>query len=398
MIYLDNAATTFTKPPQVARAVYEAFFKLGNAGRGAYSPTLEASRLLFDTRRKLAQLFGAPDPARIAFTMNVTEALNIAVSGLVRAPGTHAVCSECDHNSVLRPLYRRQEAGASLTILKADSLGKIRMQDLEADLAAWASAEERKPAASREPAAFSPPVVILGHVSNLTGNVIDLKEASRIVHRFDGILVADAAQSAGEIPIDVTQMGIDVLCFTGHKALFGPQGTGGIYVREGLKIPPLKVGGSGVQSYNRRHPSQMPAALEAGTQNAHGLAGLNAAVSFLLDTGVERIHEKTSGLAALFAEGVRSIPGITLYGDYDAPLRAPIVTLNIGSMDAGQVSDILWEDYEICTRAGAHCAPLMHKALGTAGRGAVRFSFSWFNTEEEVRTAVRAVREIARDA
>ena len=211
------------------------------------------------------------------------------------------------------------------------------------------------------------------------------------------LFVVDAAQSAGEIPIDVREMGIDVLCFTGHKAMMGPQGTGGIYVRPGLDIVPFKVGGSGVHSYDRHQPPLMPTLLEAGTLNGHGLAGLCAAAAFLLDTGVENIHEKVSSLAGGFARQVRDIPGIRLYGDYDAPLRAPLVTLNIGDMDSSLVSDILWDRYEICTRAGAHCAPLMHKALGTQDQGAVRFSFSWFNTDEEAAAAAAAVREIVRE-
>ena len=239
--------------------------------------------------------------------------------------------------------------------------------------------------------------VFLSHAGNLTGNVNDIARISSLVHRQGGLFVVDAAQSAGEIPIDVREMGIDVLCFTGHKAMMGPQGTGGIYVRPGLDIVPFKVGGSGVHSYDRHQPPLMPTLLEAGTLNGHGLAGLCAAAAFLLDTGVENIHEKVSSLAGGFARQVRDIPGIRLYGDYDAPLRAPLVTLNIGDMDSSLVSDILWDRYEICTRAGAHCAPLMHKALGTQDQGAVRFSFSWFNTDEEAAAAAAAVREIVRE-
>jgi len=398
MIYLDNAATSFVKPPQVAQAVYDSFSRIGNAGRGAHEPTLNASRMIFDTRKKLARLFNIPDLSRIAFTCNDTEALNIAVSGLVKAPGYGfpagcAVTSVCEHNSVLRPLFVKEDAGAHLSILSADEYGRISPGDLD-------SAMEKNDIYLRSVSGGSmiPQVVVLAQASNLTGNTIDLRLFSGIVHRHGGIFVADAAQSAGEIPIDVQDMGVDVLCFTGHKALLGPQGTGGIYVREGLELPAFKSGGSGVASYDRHQPPQMPTVLEAGTLNGHGLAGLNAAVSFLLETGVENIYRKDHRLAQMFADKLRNIPGIKLYGDLVAQLRAPIVTLNIAGLGSGEVSDLLWEEHGICTRSGAHCAPLMHKSLGTAEQGAVRFSFSYFNTEEEVSAAAEAVRKIAEDA
>ena len=239
--------------------------------------------------------------------------------------------------------------------------------------------------------------VVVTHASNLTGNVTDLAKIRAFTRSHDLLLILDASQTAGALSIDVEEMGIDVLCFTGHKGLLGPQGTGGIYVRDGIAPVPLKVGGSGVHSFEREHPADMPTALEAGTLNGHGIAGLNAALSFLKETGIEAIHQKEDGLARRFAKGVSKIPSVVVYGDLEADLRAPIVSLNIGEMDSAMVSDILWEDYEICVRAGAHCAPLMHEALGTVEQGAVRFSFSYFNTEEEVDAAIDAVGEIAEE-
>lgn len=378
MIYMDSSATSFLKPPQVAEAVCRAFQTVGNAGRGAHAATLGASRMIYDTREKLAGLFHIADPSRICFTCNATESLNIAVHGLI-CGGGHVITTACEHNSVLRPLYVKEQEGTSLSILPADEKGRIDYERLE-DL-------RRKDTKA----------VVITHASNLTGNVTDLFKISAFTRRYGLLLIVDASQTAGSIPIDVEEMGIDVLCFTGHKGLMGPQGTGGIYVRKGLSPRPLKVGGSGVHSFDKMHPADMPTALEAGTLNAHGIAGLNAAIDFINETGVGAIHEKEDALARRFIKGMADIPQVILYGDLEADLRAPIVSLNIGDLDSASVSDILWEDYEICVRAGAHCAPLMHHALGTVGQGAVRFSFSYFNTEDEVDTAIRAIREIAEE-
>lgn len=376
MIYLDNAATTFQKPPEVEKAVVEAMHTAGNAGRGAHGATLGASRLIYDTRVKLAELFGISDPLRIAFTSNATEALNIAILGLF-SPGDHVISTVCEHNSVLRPLYLIEKEGVEVSLLGADEKGRLDYDRME---------ELYQP---------NTKAVVITHASNLTGNVTDLERVGEFAQRHGLLLVVDASQTAGVLPIDVDKMGIDVLCFTGHKGLMGPQGTGGIYVREGICIRPLKVGGSGVHSYEKEHPPVMPTALEAGTLNSHGIAGLNAAVSCLLSVGVESIYERERALARRFAQGVREIRGVRLYGDYDSEKRVGIVTLNIGNTDSSTVSDWLWEDYEIAVRAGAHCAPLMHEALGTRTQGAVRFSFSHYNTEEEADAAVEAVRALA---
>lgn len=376
MIYLDSAATSFYKPEQVEQAVCRAFHTIGNAGRGAHAPTLEASRVLYRTRAKLAKLFHAEHASRIAFTANVTQALNLAIDGLIQA-GDHVVTTVCEHNSVLRPLYKKQKNGVFLTIVSADENGIIDPQDIQD--------------AMRE----NTRAIVIHHASNVTGNVVPIEKIAAIAHRAGALLIVDAAQTAGGIPIDVQAMGIDVLCFTGHKSLLGPQGTGGIYVREGLSIPSLLVGGSGVHSFDKHQPTDMPTALEAGTANGHGIAGLEAAVDFLLETGVETIHAREDALMRRFIAGVREIPLVKLYGDMDAPLRAPIVTLNLGTADAAVVSDVLWEDDEICVRAGAHCAPLMHQHLGTVEQGAVRFSFSYGNTEADIDRAIQAVRNIA---
>ena len=376
MIYLDSSATSFLKPPQVAEAVFRSFNTIGNAGRGAHAPTLNASRLIYDTREKLAALFGTPDPSRIAFTCNATEALNIAIHGAIH-PGEHVITTACEHNSVLRPLYLKEKEGTELTIIPADKKGRIRYDLLESSVKSNTSA------------------IVLTHASNLSGNVTDLAFVSNFAKKHGLLLIVDASQTAGSLPINVVKMGIDILCFTGHKGLFGPQGTGGLYVREGLTLSPLKSGGSGIHSFDRQHPTDMPTALEAGTLNGHGIAGLNAGLDYILSTGVKNIHANEISLARRFVNGISDISVLKLYGDIDAPLRTPIISLNIGNMSSASVSDILWEDYEICVRAGAHCAPLMHKTFGTEKQGAVRFSFSCFNTEAEIDTAIQAMHEIA---
>ena len=376
MIYLDSSATSFLKPPQVAEAVFRSFNTIGNAGRGAHAPTLNASRLIYDTREKLAALFGTPDPSRIAFTCNATEALNIAIHGAIH-PGEHVITTACEHNSVLRPLYLKEKEGTELTIIPADKKGRIRYDLLESSVKSNTSA------------------IVLTHASNLSGNVTDLAFVSNFAKKHGLLLIVDASQTAGSLPINVVKMGIDILCFTGHKGLFGPQGTGGLYVREGLTLSPLKSGGSGIHSFDRQHPTDMPTALEAGTLNGHGIAGLNAGLDYILSTGIKNIHAKEISLARRFVNGISDISDLKLYGDIDAPLRTPIISLNIGNMSSASVSDILWEDYEICVRAGAHCAPLIHKTFGTEKQGAVRFSFSCFNTEAEIDTAIRAMHEIA---
>lgn len=379
MIYLDNAATTLHKPLQVEQAMLDALRTAGNPGRGAHEPTLHASRLVYAARCAVAKLLNAPDPSCIAFTSNATQALNTALGGLFR-PGDHIITTVCEHNSVLRPLYHLRENGMSLSFTTADEKGRLQYDQWEGFLRPETRA-----------------LVVTG-ASNVTGNGTDLARAAEFAHRHGLLLIVDAAQTAGELPLDVQVLGIDVLCFTGHKALLGPQGTGGLYVRPGLSVRPLVVGGSGVHSFDEQHPAQMPTALEAGTLNVPGLAGLCAGVEWILAQGVETLARREQALTVLFYERIRDLPNVKIYGDPEMTPRAPIVSLNIGDEDSARIADILWEEYGICVRAGAHCAPLMHKALGTAEQGTVRFSFSHFNTEAEVLQAAAAVRELAQEA
>lgn len=378
MIYLDNAATTLQKPPEVGQAMLDALTHAGNPGRGAHEPTLHAARLVYAAREALARLFHAEGPDCIAFTANVTQALNTALCGLIH-PGDHVITTVSEHNSVLRPLYRLREQGVWLDFVGVDAAGRLRYEQFEQFL--WPTTK----------------AIVVTHASNVTGNLTDLTEISAFAKKHGLLLIVDAAQTAGARPIDVQALGVDVLCFTGHKALLGPQGTGGLYVRPGVSIAPLVVGGSGIHSFDERHPAQMPTALEAGTLNVPGIAGLCAGVQWLLEQDIESLHQKELVLARLFYENVRNVPGVRIYGDFTCADRAPIVSLNLGGENAARVADFLWEDYGICVRAGAHCAPLIHKAFGTVEQGMVRFSFSHQNTREEALLAAAAVCQLAEE-
>ena len=375
MIYLDNAATTMKKPQCVIDAVVAAMSHMGNAGRGATSAALDASRVIYDTREKLSDLFNLQNPSRVAFTSNSTESLNTAIKGILSS-GDHAITTALEHNSVLRPLYDLQAKGMELSIVDCDENGNIDYNDFEKLIK-----ENTK-------------AIVCTHASNLVGNVLDVKKIGSIAKKHNLIFIVDASQSAGVFPIDMQDMNIDILCFTGHKGLLGPQGTGGICVREGIDVRPLKVGGSGVNTFSKEQPVEMPTHLEAGTLNGHAIAGLNAALDYLKEEGIDNIQKREEELMFRFYNGIKDIKDIKIFGNFENK-RAAIVTFNVGDIDSAAFSDELSFAYDISTRAGAHCAPLMHKAMNTVEQGAVRFSFSHYNTEEEIDTAIKAVKEIA---
>ena len=376
MIYLDNAATTRPKPPGVAEAVTAAMMSWGNCGRGAHEEALASARAVFSVREKVAKLLGCKRADHVAFTPNSTQALNIAISGLL-GPEDHILSTDLEHNSVLRPLYRLRQQGAEVDFVHADPNGRLDYDAFEKLLRPNTKA------------------VVCTHASNLTGDMIDIGWVGEFCHQHGLLFILDASQTAGVFPIDMEQQHIDVVCFTGHKSLLGPQGTGGLCVREGLDIRPFAVGGTGVQSYLETQPTEYPTRLEAGTLNSHGLAGLNASLEFLMETGIDTIRAHEMALARRFYEAVREVPGVRVYGDFHKPERAPVVALNIGDYESGEVADELAERFGIATRPGAHCAPRMHRALGTTEQGAVRFSWSYFNTEEETDAAAEAVRTLA---
>ena len=375
MIYLDNAATTMKKPQCVIDAVVLAMTHMGNAGRGANEASLDASRIIYDTREKISNLFNLNNPSRVAFTCNSTESLNTAINGILTSDD-HAITTALEHNSVLRPLYDLEAQGMELSIVNCDENGNINYNDFEKLIQKNTKA------------------IVCTHASNLVGNVLDVKRIGEIAKKNNLVFIVDASQSAGVFQIDMEYMNIDVLCFTGHKGLLGPQGTGGICVREGVEIRPLKVGGSGVNTFSKKHPEAMPTILEAGTLNGHAIAGLNAALDYLKEEGIENIQKREEELMFRFYNGIKDIKDIKIYGNFENK-RAAIVAFNIGDIDSSAFSDELSFAYDISTRPGAHCAPLMHKAMNTVEQGAVRFSFSHYNTEEEIDIAINAVKEIA---
>lgn len=378
MIYLDNAATTMHKPQMVIDAVTQAMCSLGNAGRGATSGALDAARTIHACRAKLARLLDCPRADHVCFTPNSTAALNTAINGVV-CPGDRVVTTVLEHNSVLRPLNRlTTEQGVTVEHAGCDASGVLDYDELEQLVTPGTRA------------------VVVTHASNVTGNAVDIARVAAMAHAAGALVIVDASQSAGTAHIDMQAMGIDVVCFTGHKGLMGPQGTGGLAVAEGIDVAPWAMGGTGVHSFDALQPLEWPTRLEAGTLNGHGIAGLSAGLDFIeAQGGVEAIAAHELALADRFLAGVREIPGIKLYGAFDQPARSAIVSLNVGDIDSAEISDALMQGWGIATRPGAHCAPLMHRALGTERQGVVRFSFGYFNTTEEVDTAIDALCDLA---
>ena len=367
MIYLDNAATSLQKPKEVEEEMIRALHTMGNPGRGAHDATLQAGRCVYQVREQLAQLFNAESADGIAFTSNATEALNTAILGLFQK-GDHVITTVCEHNSVLRPLYRLQKQGVEVSFLSADEQGILDYDKL--------------PALIKE----NTKAVIVTHASNLTGNITDLECIKKEISHKDILLIVDASQTAGILTIDVQKMGIDVLCFTGHKGLMGPQGTGGLYVRHG---------GSGIHSFDHDHPKAMPEHLEAGTLNVHGIAGLGGALNYLSEIGTEAIIKKERSLIKRLEDQIHDLPNIHLYGNPDSNQRVGILSFNMGDEDSAYVADWLFEEKEIAVRSGAHCAPLMHETLGTKMQGAVRISVSHKNTEEEIDRTANAIKKLS---
>lgn len=378
MIYLDNAATTMHKPQTVIDAVTQAMCSLGNAGRGATSGALDAARTIHGCRTKLARFLGCPRADHVCFTPNSTAALNTVINGVVR-PGDRVVTTVLEHNSVLRPLNRLAvEQGVTVEYAGCDANGVLDYDELEQLVTPGTRA------------------VVVTHASNVTGNSVDVARVAAVAHAAGALVIVDASQSAGTAKIDMDTMGLDVVCFTGHKGLMGPQGTGGLAVAEGIDVAPWAMGGTGVHSFDALQPLEWPTRLEAGTLNVHGIAGLSAGLDFIeAQGGVEAIASSERALADRFLAGVREIPEIKLYGAFDQPTRSAIVSLNVGDIDSAEISDALMQGWGIATRPGAHCAPLMHRALGTERQGVVRFSFGYFNTDEEVDTAIDALRDLA---
>lgn len=388
IMYFDSAATSYYRPPQVADAVYQAVMTMGNASRGTHQAALDSARVIVKTRQMISELFDGDGADQTVFTANSTESLNMALKGLLN-PGDRVVTTVMEHNSVLRPLYELELQGVKVKRIACLGGGEKRKGILDMEALHSAVCPGVK-------------AVVCTHASNLTGNCLNIQKIGQWCREAGAVFIVDASQTAGGMPISMKESQIDILCFTGHKGLMGPQGTGGMCIRKGISLKPLITGGSGIETYSALHPKHMPAALEAGTLNSHGIAGLCAALCWIRDQGgAETIRQKEWELAREFYQRVKTIPQIRFYGDYasyekdsledNVHPRTAIVTVNIGDADSGEVSDWLAQEYNLFTRSGGHCAPLMHEALGTKEQGAVRFSFSCFNTREQVLAAAKAL-------
>ena len=376
MIYLNCAATAFKRPDCVVEAVSQGLCGVGSSGRGASATELASARVVFEAREALASILGFSHPDRICFTLNATQALNMAILGFVR-PYDHVVATDWDHNSVLRPLHRLEdEYNVSVDYVRADTSGNLIMEDFSRLI----SDDTR--------------LVCVTHQSNLTGNICDLKKIAQIVHEKGSYLLVDAAQSAGAMNIDMDEISIDILCFTGHKALFGPQGTGGIAVGPDIDIRTTFEGGTGILSFERRQPDIYPEHLEAGTLNTHGICGLCASARWILDKGLDTFMSHDAKLLEMFLDETQDIPGLERYGNFSAD-HGSILCVNLHDLPSSSLADKLSYEYGIATRPGAHCAPRMHYALGTQDKGAVRFSWNWFTDATDIHEASLALRQIA---
>ena len=377
MIYLDNAATTLHKPQQVIDAVVHAMQSMGNCARGTHEEALDAARTVYDARVRLASLFGCPRVDHVAFTANSTEALNIAINGLID-PGDHVISTDLEHNSVLRPLYRLEaEHGAELSFVPADKLGNVDYADFERLM---------KP---------NTRAVVCTNASNLTGTVLDIERIAKTAHSHGALVIVDASQTAGCWPIDMKKMGIDVLCFTGHKSLLGPTGTGGVYLNPAITPEPFMRGGTGSLSDLEEHPLFMPDVWEAGTGNPMGIAGLGAGVGFVLNKGVENIAREETTLNQYFMDAIKDHDMVKIYGPMDAKRKTAVTSININGMVCSTVGEQLNDACGIMVRTGLHCAPGAHRTLGTFPEGTVRFSFGNFSTKDQVDVAVQAILALA---
>jgi cysteine desulfurase/selenocysteine lyase len=383
VIYFDNAATSWPKPPGVVAAMTHFIEQIGaNPGRSAHRRSIEAARVVYAAREAAAALFNAPDPLRIVFGYNVTEALNLALRGLLR-PGDHVVTSGMEHNAVMRPLRALEREGVAVTVVPCRRTGELNI------------------AAIRDAVRSDTAMIALNHASNVTGTLIPIAEAGRIARKRGVLLLVDAAQTAGAYPVDVEADSIDLLAFTGHKSLLGPTGTGGLIVGERVdlaRFEPLKRGGTGSRSEREEQPDFLPDMFESGTPNAAGLAGLEAGIRWVAERGIDAIRAHEVALAGRLIAGLKAIPGVTVYGTGDAELQTATVSFNVAGAAPSEVGLRLDEDYGVLCRVGLHCAPAAHRTIGTYPDGTVRFGLSVFNTADEVDAALDAVREIAQDA
>jgi cysteine desulfurase family protein len=383
MIYLDNSATSWPKPPEVKEAMVKFMEEIGaNPGRSGHLLSIEAARILYETRESLATLFHVQDPSRIVFTLNATESLNLALKGLLKA-GDHVITSSMEHNSVMRPLRDLEKKGIELSVIPCSKEGFLDPQELE-----------RKTQSNTK-------MVVLNHASNVTGTLLPIREAGLVARKHNLLFLVDAAQTAGAYPIDMEKDKIDLLAFTGHKCLYGPQGTGGLVMGERVKereMIPLKQGGTGSRSEFEEQPDFLPDRFESGTPNGVGIAGLLAGIQFVLGKGVEQIRQHEIDLIEKLVERLRKIPQVKLYGPENKKDRIATLSFNLAQLSPSDVALRLEREFGILCRPGLHCAPAAHHTIGTFPEGTVRFGLSVFTTEDNIEAAIQAVTVISKQS
>ena len=379
MIYLDNAATTFPKPEAVYDSMMDCMKNYcANPGRAGHKLAMKAAREIYDTRENIAKLFNIDNPMNIVFTNNATDSLNLAIKGVV-STGDHIITTSMEHNSVIRPIKALEKLGIENTIVECDKEGFLDINNLEKAI---------KP---------NTRLIVTTHASNVCGTLIDIKAVSEVAKSNNILYLVDASQTAGVYNIDLKEVEADMVAAPGHKGLLGPQGTGILYIREGLNLDILKEGGTGSKSEDLFQPELLPDKYESGTHNTPGIVGLNEGIKFIFNEGIDKIKQHEEELCKYMLERLEEVPNIKIYGPKDASKRASVITINIGNMDSGEITFLLDSEYNIATRSGIHCAPLAHKTLGTLEQGAVRFSLGYFNTKEDIDKAIEALKEISKN-
>lgn len=376
MIYLDNAATSFPKPENVYKAVDKCLREYGaNPGRSGHKLALKAGRAIYETRELICDLLNINNPMQVIFTSNATDSLNLAIKGILKK-GDHVITSGMEHNSVIRPIKTLEEIGVENTVVGCHEDGLIKIDELKKSI--------KK----------NTKLIALAHASNVTGTIMPVEEIGKIAKENNILLMVDAAQTAGVYNIDVDKMNIDLLAFPGHKGLMGPQGTGVLYVREGIDLRQMKEGGTGSKSESLLQPQIIPDRYESGTPNTPGIVGMGAGIKFILDTGIDNIRRHEEELTAYMLSELKKIEKIKIYGTMDAKKQASVISINIGDLDSSEISYILDQAFDIAVRSGLHCAPLAHKSLGTFEQGTVRFSIGYFNKKKDIDDAVSALKKI----
>ncbi|MBI3813944.1 MAG: aminotransferase class V-fold PLP-dependent enzyme [Nitrospinae bacterium] len=375
-IYLDNAATSFPKPEAVYTAVNYTLQKYGSSpGRGGHKMSMQTDRIIFDVRERIASFFNIPSSSNVIFTFNVTMGINLALKGILKA-GDHVITSSMEHNSVMRPLKRLEKEGVAKTVVKCSKEGFLNPNDIEKEIKS------------------NTKLIVITHASNVVGTIMPIQDVGEIARKKGIVFLLDAAQSAGLLPIDVQKDNIDILACTGHKSLFGPQGTGFLYIKDGLDVEPLIEGGTGSNSESDEMPDFLPDKFQGGTLNTPGIAGLGAGIEFIQKEGLQKIRNKELHFAAEIMSEFKKIKGVKLYGSPNPAERVSVVSFNIGEKDPAEVGNILNEKYDIMSRVGLHCAPNAHRTIGTFPVGTVRVSVGYFNTEEDIERLIKAVRDI----